>query len=349
MVGAILEAIDMTQDMPSSCKNMLAAMVPEAFTVPADERHSYQTMFVDLVGETIRKNEESMQAAISADQEHASTLSLKQDTLEKHIEDARKIHCDKKTAMEQQKASLAELFRGVLEARIALSTAKQAFDVAVAPVAELKKEVEGCSRALSEDLAALRDDALEASAAEAISSRLAALSAHLGIEETLASSLPSVCTKKASDRGAFDLMVLEQFEKEVIAKAGGFEARIQNQTANVAALEVAFEAAQKKLDETTSAHHAASDVLNAAMAEEKKASAAYSDSQAELESFKPLFKAATDAVEEKTAALESYRTWNVASFDMLKAKQSKPPPAPPAAEETKPVDPCEDAPEQTSV
>lgn len=104
---------------------------------------------------------------------------------------------------------------------------------------------------------------------------------------------------------------------------------------------------KKKLDETTSAHHSASDVLNAAMAEERKTSAAYSDSQAELASFKPLFKAATDAVEEKTAALENYRTWNVASFDMLKAKQGKPPPA---TEEAKPVDPCEDAvPEQTSV
>lgn len=347
MVGAILEAIDMTHDMPGSCKNMLAAMVPEAFTVPVDERHSYQTMFVDIVGECVRKTEENMKVAIGKEQEHVSTLSCKQDTLEKNIEEARKIHCDKNTIMEQKKTNLAELFRAVLENRIVLSSSKHALDAAAAPVAELKNEIEACHRSISEDLAALRDPAVEASASEAISSRLMALSSHLGIEETLATSLPAACTKKPSERGAFDVMVLDQFEKEVISKAAGFEAQIQTQTANVAALEAVFETAQKKLDETTSAHHAASDVLNAAIVEEKRTSVALSDAQAELASFKPLFKAATEAVEEKQSALENYQTWNVASFDMLKEKQSKPPPV---AEETKPVSLCEDAtPQQASV
>lgn len=347
MVGAILEAIDMTQDMPGSCKNMLAAMVPEAFTVPTDERHAYQTMFVDIVGECVWKTEENMKVAIGKDQEHASVLSRQQDTIEKSIEDAHKIHGEKKTIMEQQKANLADLFRAVLENRIVLSSSKQALDAAAAPVAELKKEVEGCHRAVSQDLAALRDVAVEASVAAEICSRLMALSSHLGIEETLATSLPAACTKKPSDRGAFDMMVLEQFEKEVISKAAGFEAQIQTQTANVAALEAAFETARKKLDETTAAHHVSSDVLNAAIIEEKKTFAAHSDREAELRSFKPQFKTATEAVEEKQAALENYQTWNMASFDMLKAKPSKPAPV---AEETKPVPLCEDAaPLQASV
>jgi len=347
MVGAILEAIDLTQDMQTSCKSMLAAMVPEAFTVPADERHSYQTMFVDIVGECVRKTEENMKMAVGKEHEHASELSSKQDTLEKNIEDARKIHGDKKTIMEQHKAKLAELFRAVLENRIALSSSQQALDVAAAPVAELKKEVDACHKAISEDLAALRDVAVEASAAEEISTKLITLSAHLGLEETLATSLPVACTKKAADRGAFDVMVLEQFEKEVMSKAAGFEAQVQTTAANVAALEKALDVAQKKLDETTSAHHAASDVLNAAIAEEKKTFSAHSDCQAELASFKPLLKAATDAVEEKQAALDNYQTWNVASFDMLKVKASKPQPT---AEEMKPVAVCEDATlQQTSV
>lgn len=341
MVGAILEAIDMTQDMPSSCKNMLAAMVPESFTVPADERHSYQTMFVNIVGECVRKTEENMKVAISTDQEHASSLSCKRDTLEKVIEDASKTHCDKKTVMEHEKAKLAELFRAVLEIRVALSTSKQAFDAAAAPIAELKKEVEACHHAVSEDLAALRNVVLEPSSAEPMISKLVALSTHLSIEETLATSLPAVCTKKPSDRGPFDVMVLEQFEKEVMAKAAGFEAQIQTQTANMQSLKVAFETAQKKLDEKTSAHHSASDVLNAAMVEEKKTSVAHSDSQAELACFEPLFKTATESVLEKQTALETYQTWNVASFDVLKDKQGKPPLV---EEQTKPIVAlCEDA------
>merc|ERR1712216_262474 len=179
-----------------------------------------------------------------------------------------------------------------------------------------------------------RDEAVETSAAEAICSKLTVLGTHLGIEETLVSSLPAACNKKRSDRGSFDVMVLEQFEKEVTSKAAGFTTQIQRQTANVATLEVALETAKTKLDETTSTHHSACDLLTQAMDEEKKTSAAYSENQAELAAFEPLFKAAGEVVAEKQASLANFQTWNVASFDVLKAKPSKP-----AAEteESKPV------------
>lgn len=335
MVGAVLEAIELTQDMPDSCKNMLAAMVPEAFTVPADDRHSYQNMFVDIVGECVRKTEENMKAAISKEQDNVSALSCKRETLEKNIEDAEKIYCEKKAIMDQEKAKLAELFRIVLEDRIALSKAEQALETATAPVAELKKEVEACHGAIC-DLVALRDEAVESSAMEAICSKLTVLAMHLGVEETLVSSLPAACNKKPADRGAFDLMVLEQMEKEVTSKAAGFTTQIESQTANVTALEVALQAAKTKLDKTTSAHHSASSVLTRAIDEEKKTSATYSDSQVELAAFEPLFKEAGEVVEEKQASLANFQTWNVASYDVLKAKQK---PIKPAAvtEESKQV------------
>jgi len=268
---------------------------------------------------------------------HASAKPLK-----KKIEDAKKIHGDKLTAMEQLKAKLAEQFRLILENRIALSSAKQALDVATVPLADLKKEIDGCHRVVSGDLAALRCDTLETSAAEVISSKLMLLASHLGIEETLATSLPVACTKKQADRGPFDTMVLEQFEKEVISKAANLESQVLTQTAGVTTLEKAFAASQKQLDETTSAHHVASDALNAAIADEKQTSAAYSDCQAELAAFDPTFKAATETVEEKQVTLSNFQTWNVASFDMLKAKPGKPPVA---MEEANP----EDVPQQASV
>lgn len=336
MVGAVLEAIDLTQDLPDSCKSMLAAMVPEAFTVPAEERHSYQTMFVDIVGECVRKTEENMKAAISKEQENAITLSSKREGLVRNIEDSEKIYCDKKAEMEQKKANLAELFRTVLESRIALFAAQQALETATAPVSELKKEVEACHSAV-QDLVTLRDE-VETSAAEVIVSKLTALAAHLGIEETLATSLPAACTKKPSDRGAFDVMVLEQFEKEVTGKAAGFTTQIQSQEANVAALQVKVEAEQAKLDEATSAHHSASSLLTQAMDEEKKKFTRYSDSQAELAAFEPQFQAATEAVEEKEASLVNFQTWNIASFDVLKVK-AKPVVA---TEKPKPVLPDEE-------
>lgn len=200
-----------------------------------------------------------------------------------------------------------------------------------------KKEVEACHSAV-QDLVTLRGE-VETSAAEVIVSMLTALATHLGIEETLATSLPAACAKKPSDRGAFDVMVLEQFEKEVTGKAAGFITQIQSQEANVAALEVQVETAKTKLDETTSAHHSASNLLTQAMDEEKKTRVAHSDSQAELAAFEPQFKAATEAAEEKEASLANFQTWNVASFDVLKAKSK---PAPPT-EQSKPVLPDEEA------
>jgi hypothetical protein len=317
-VGAVLEAIDLSQNMPQSCKNMLAAMVPEAFTVPADERHSYQTMFVDIVGECLRKTEGNMKSAISKEQENASALFSKRETLVKSIEGAEKIHCDKKTVMERQKSTLAELFRTVLENRVALSKAQQDLEVAAAPVAELNKEVEACHSAV-QDLVTLRGE-VETEAAEAILSKLTALSTHLGIEETLAVSLPTACTKKPSDRGPFDVMVLEQFEKEVTGKAAGFTTQIKSLEGNVKALEVQVEAAKTKLEETTSAHHSASSLLTQAMDEEKSTLAAHSACQAELAAFEPQFKAATEALEENEASLVNFQQWNIGSFDLLKVK-----------------------------
>jgi len=241
--------------------------------------------------------------------------------------------------MEEQKAKLAELFRSVLESRLALSVAQQAFDTAAAPVAELKKEVEACQQVVSEDLPTLHGEAVEISAAETISSKLVALATHLGIEETLAQSLPAACAKKPSDRKAFDVMVLEQFEKEVISKAAEFQAQMQSQTANMGELEISLETAKKKLSETTSAHHSTANLLTQAMDEEKTTCAALSECQLELASFEPLFKQATEAVEEKQSTLENFQTWNVASFDVLKAKVSKPA----AVTESKPALPDVDA------
>jgi len=336
MVGAILEAVDMTQDLSISCKAMLAAMVPQALTVPLDERHPYQNTFVNIMEECVNTTEDNMKIAVSKNEEHISALNCSRETLDKNVEDAHRVHGVKTNVMKQHKIELADLFRAVLEKRVLLSTAQQAQNAICVPIADLRKEAEICRQAISEDLAALRDDASSISDHDAPCARLVALSMRLGIEETLTASLPTVCAKKPTDRGSFDLLVVEQFEKEIISKAAEINTALGAKVASAVPLEESSVALQKELDESTAAHHLAADLLHASLAEEKEALVAYNDCKVELMNFEPTLQAAVDALEEKKAALASFQTWNKASFDVLKSRPT-PSPKPVALPKSEPT------------
>lgn len=325
MVGAILEGLDMTQDVSISCKAMLAAMVPQALTVPLDERHPYQNTFVNIVEECMNTTEDNMKTAISKDKEQISALNCSRETLEKNVEDAQKVHDVKTNVMDQHKTKLADNFRAVLEKRVLLSSAQQAHNALSAPIADLRKEAEVCRQAISEDLAAVRADAVAISDHEMLCTRLVALASRFGIEETLVASLPAVCAKKTADRGPFDLLVLEHFEQAIVSKAAEITMAIETKIASAVPLEQESVTLQKELDEATAAHHLAADVLQASLAEQKGALVDHNECKVELMNFEPTLQSAMEALDKKTAALDSFQTWNKASFDVLKARPTPSP------------------------
>merc|ERR1711998_640380 len=102
--------------------------------------------------------------------------------------------------MEDEKETLAARFREVLDKRTALASAKEARQAVDEPLADLREQLSTCESAITEDLATLREGTTRS---KDICCNFLALASRFGLEETLALSLPSVCEKPPTERGAF--------------------------------------------------------------------------------------------------------------------------------------------------
>lgn len=331
MIGAILDAIEMANDVPPSCKAMLTAMVPEAFPVPAVERHPHQKMFVDIVGEVIGKIDQDKQQDVVDAQTQLNEVEKKKEQLEVDLRAAQTLHQDKLSVVDKNKTELANHFRQVIDKRVQVASAKEARAAVDLPLSELRESMTRCEQALKDDLVVLRESADNARAKE-ICSRLTALCVELGVEETLATSLPSVCEKLPSDRGQFDNMVLSSLEGSVREKLTAFSKAVDIKEAEAKTLEAAVATAQSELDALISQHHTAAETMTQVLQEEKMTSEKFSQQQNLTDRFHEEFVSAKGCVDEKKSALEEFQTWNLDCYKVLKDKIVVPKPQPMASE-----------------
>merc|ERR1719401_2102046 len=123
--------------------------------------------------------------------------------------------------------TLAELSKAMLTAKTALSDAQKEQLQGDADYLAVKADHETCQAALESDFRRLRDGEWEEGQAKNHYSVLAALLGKLGLDESLASALPSCLMKKPGDRGGFDKMVLSQFETSLTDKVAELAARLE--------------------------------------------------------------------------------------------------------------------------
>jgi DNA repair exonuclease SbcCD ATPase subunit len=319
MIGAILEAIDMADDLPSTCKGMLSAMVPEAFQVPAADRHPHQQVFVDIVGQVISKIDEEMKKNVADAGVQLEEMEKQQERLKVNVEAAQTVHTEKKLTVEERKASLAEHFRQVLDKRMELASAKEARAAIEAPIAEVTAQKNTCETAL-QDLSALRELA-DLEQAKPMCMKLLEVALQMGIEEALVMSLPNVFEKAPADRTNFDSLVLGSIETEFQKKTSEFAAALSTKAESIQQLDAAVQAAQTALDAITAEHQVASDSM-AQVVKEEKASLEMLEEQKQMrDTFLVEFQEKHGSVTEKKEHLQNFQAWNVDCYKTLKDKQ----------------------------
>mmetsp|Transcript_108649 Transcript_108649/g.350744 ORF Transcript_108649/g.350744 Transcript_108649/m.350744 type:complete len:406 (+) Transcript_108649:11-1228(+) len=319
MLRAVEEAVRRAEGLPESCREMLLAMAPLALGAPCDERHEVQRAAVEIIGEVMRGIESQHQAGLDARQAQVDEIQGSKGTLElaaveaqAHLEDATRMTDTCKDAL----AATTETVSAAKAAVTEKHEAQQRDNAAHMQVVDAKEALE---KAINVDLGAIK----EGCQGEAHYNALQPVLQGLGLDESLVAALPATCAKAPGDRAPFDTMVLEALDKGLREKAASLAQQLQEGAAAAQARAEAVEAANNHLATAISMHQEAEEALATAEARRAEAAAGAEAAAAAVDSHEPEYQAAVKARDQQAAALDSFRGYELACFELLRDQLSK--------------------------
>merc|ERR1719409_1327940 len=110
-------------------------------------------------------------------------------------------------------------------------------------------------KALSENFLPLKQGC-EPSDAKVHAEVLVPLASRIKLDESLVVALPGFCAKQPSERGAFDQMIVEQLEKEMMQKVSALAQMLIDSEASKTEFATAVEAARSSAEKAGEQHNA---------------------------------------------------------------------------------------------
>jgi len=319
MLKAVEEAVRKAEGLPEACRNMVLAMLPGGLGVPSDERHEVQRTAVEFIGEVMRGIESQYQAGLDARQAQVDEIQGSKGTLElaaveaqAHLEDATRMTDTCKDAL----AATTETVSAAKAAVTEKHEAQQRDNAAHMQVVDAKEALE---KAINVDLGAIK----EGCQGDAHCKALQPVLQGLDLDESLRAALPAACAKAPGSRSTFDTMVLEALEKVLRDKAASLAQQLQDRVAATQVHAEAVEAASSHLATAISMHQEAEGALAKAEACRSEAAAGAGAAAAAVAAHEPEYQAALKARDQQAAALDSFRGYELACFELLRDQLSK--------------------------
>lgn len=313
LLAGINEALE-NADLSEPCRMLLTSCSPFALTTFSDERHEAQVKVVEMIGEVLKKTQETKQQELDAEVAKATEFEAKRSELAQA----------KEAAAELVKTRGGELIAAKEALEVATKAKKDA-----AIVLEEKKEVQS-----TEDAGMIKSqqdkDALEnmmstawqkimaGEEAEAQYEEITSFFALLQADESMKSALPSCCKKAAGDRGGFDTMVLAQFEALVKEKVSALQKEVEDAGPAAKERALAVEQAQTAFDAAATTESEAQEKLAAAKEAEKTSKAELKAATATVKAYEPEYFEATLQRDEKVTAMEEWNTVSFKAFEELR-------------------------------
>jgi len=314
VVAQALEAAD----LPEACRAMLLALIPGSLGTPLAERQQLQTVAVNLLEEALARHKTALEQAITLQEQKVQEFEGGKDALEAKAKEAESELESMASETEAKKQVLAAASQEVLATKRAAEDAKSAQtegDAAYSDAVEDKKAVE---EALTAHFAPLKEGNWEAGQAKGHIDALLPLCKRIKLDASLVSAVPSSCTKKPSERGQFDLMVVQQLEETLQAKVVSCTELIDSEGPAAKARAEAAEAAQKAAEASKEKQQQAAAQLFDSQNAYKQKAAMVQEAKASIENFEPNFQAARDLLEVRKATLDTFIKKNMAAFETLR-------------------------------
>eukprot|EP00929_Paragymnodinium_shiwhaense_P115610 TRINITY_DN8459_c0_g1_i1.p1 TRINITY_DN8459_c0_g1~~TRINITY_DN8459_c0_g1_i1.p1 ORF type:complete len:407 (+),score=204.34 TRINITY_DN8459_c0_g1_i1:89-1222(+) len=339
-VQAVVEAVQLSDDLGPDCKQMLLATMPFSLELSVEERVGIQVKLVENLGAVM----ESVQAQLKkAAEDAAAAMVEKQGSkgkLDQDLEQAAAAQKEAEAAAAAKAEALTEKTAAEKAAKTALSQKQKEQKEGDAEVAKAGKDKVAYEDLVAKELVMLRDGTWEKKAeATAAQKHLTKLAAPLKIDESLMKTAPAVLVKQPSERGEFEKLAVTSIEEALKKKVEALTKLVDEAEPSKAARQAAVAEAQKALEEATAAKDAAQGELKEAKAAASEKAEALEAAKHAVEDFVPAVKRAADAKDAAEEKAANFASHHMACFAKLRDRSSKveePPLPPPAAEEAQP-------------
>jgi len=331
---ALVEAVEhpMASGLNPATRKMLVAMLPQGALVPVEERQEGQQACVRMLEEVFESITNAMTAEIAEADSQVSKETAEATKLEEDVKNAETALKEASEAVATKKTILAEAAKTVIDSKTNLVEKEKDQQTGDAAYGAAVAEMEDVEAVLAQDFRLLRDGVGEGEAYD--TSKILSLSTKLGLEDSLLTALPSVISKKPSERGSFDAMVVAQLEEGLRNKVSKLNEIVTTGAPAAEAREAATAEAKGAVDAAKQAQQLAADELTEANNAQKQRAREAETVKASLVAQGPAVKDAAALKTEKEEQLQRFVEWNLASFEMLRDRETLAPKKTKIVEET---------------
>jgi len=311
--------------LPDGCRAMLLAVLPTSLGAPADARHAVQARVVDMVGEALARTLADRDAAASKATEEAAAAGRRQAELQAAQAASEGAREDRAKAMQDKRAALSSADATLTEAKVTLAGRQKAELAAKEAEAAKMTECEAFDLLVAEHLCPLREGAWEEGALCG-QQRVEQLQPALQIADLDASvraSLGSSGSKRASERSAFDTLVLEQVATSLFEKAAALRRELAERAPGLAEAGACVAAQASEVDTAEGAAQECRAAFEQALAQLHESEAQAKAAAQELQAFAAEVQRASQASEAAHGNLELFRAGPLAAYEALRHFDSK--------------------------
>lgn len=326
-LAPVKAALSKVEHLPDACKQLLIAILaPSLGSSP--ERHEVQTAALVMIEATLEKEKSIFQERVSASEQKLTDLNSLKTNKDAERAAADAALAEAKEQEQKQKEQLAEASEAKVSAEKTLAGAQEARTEGGKSFEANKQEKEMLEKALLDHYKTPMD-ADECPHYPALQPHLNKLT----IDDSLLSALPASCMKPKDQRGAFDLVVVEELGKAFSTKIAQLNSVLEGEVPAAKERDLKVQDAESDLE----AKKAAVQQITAALEVAQKA--VQDAAQQAVHAAKAASGAVTDVQKEMKVCdafklqLSEFEASPLATFNALKKPQEVPVDKVEAAEE----------------
>jgi len=301
---------------------MLLASLPWSICTASDQRHGLQTAVVGMVGEVVEEVRSQLEQRVEEEAAKIAAAEAKQMEFFAAVEQATANRVKTSVEFEEQQARLEELTAS-LDQKWALLAERQREETrGKEAIEEVKADQKLLESVLEESFAKLKNGCFEElHEAHALSQAVLALAPKLHLDESLATALPSVLTKR--QRQGFDAVVMQQFEESLRAKFASLAADLQSMEGLAQERIEAVRVAESEAEAAKAAQDQAACELQKRQEACAEATANLEAQRDALSGCMPSVASATLARDAAKGELEQFCDFNIFAFKMLRDRRTR--------------------------
>lgn len=321
MLGGVFEALG-SADLPEACRAMLLALAPGCFETPVEERQEPQAVAASMIGNVITSQFGTLEKAVQDEDAHLQQAEAALASSQVMMLQAEAELAEKRGKAESAKLALEGVSQELMVAKESLAAARREMQAGEDKVAEARNEKKAVVDALQDHFAPLRDGAWETGQGKTHIAVVLDLAKRLQLELSLVTAMPSSCTKRPSERGPFDQMVVSKLEELLREKARAFQGRLDAAAPEAFERLALVEAAQRGADAAAERQQQAADVLSSALGRQKQQEADLEDARSAVRTSECRRRSAAERREQRDKARKAFHSRSVVCFESLRDRSA---------------------------